>query len=291
PTLQRLRKYWDGIKDALIREVDADYGVFDGRTFKKERFADYLARQGIPWLRLPSGELALDDDTFRQMARAHAQIAPLRELRHALGQLRLHDLAVGPDGRNRALLSTFGSRTGRNQPSNSRFIFGSSRWLRGLILPPPECAVAYVDWSQQEFGIAAALSGDANMMESYRSGDPYLDFAKRVGAVPPEATKKSHPRERDQYKQCILAVQYGQGAYGLAQRLGVSVAQARELLEMHRRAYPIYWGWSDAAEGHAMLHGSLHTTLGWEVHVGPEANPRSLRNFPMQANGADMMRI
>ena len=40
-----------------------------------------------------------------------------------------------------------------------------------------------------------------------------------------------------------------------------------------------------------MLHGSLHATFGWHVRVGENPNPRSLRNFPMQANGAEMMRI
>jgi DNA polymerase I len=40
-----------------------------------------------------------------------------------------------------------------------------------------------------------------------------------------------------------------------------------------------------------MLTGRLSTAFGWEVHAGPEANPRSLRNFPMQANGAEMMRL
>ena len=38
-----------------------------------------------------------------------------------------------------------------------------------------------------------------------------------------------------------------------------------------------------------MLHGRLHTAFGWEVRAGPEANPRSLANFPMQDNGAEMM--
>src|SRR5262249_26125562 len=94
-------------------------------TFSAERWAGYLAHKSIPWPRLESGALALDDDTFREMARAYpVEVAPIRELRHALAQLRLNELAVGADGRNRVLLSAFGSRTGRNQPSNSRFIFG-----------------------------------------------------------------------------------------------------------------------------------------------------------------------
>ena len=124
----------------------------------------------------------------------------IRELRHTLGQLRLNALAVGADGRNRCLLSAFQARTGRNQPSNSRYIFGPSCWLRGLIKPERGRAVAYVDWSQQEFGIAAALSGDGAMMEAYSSGDPYLTFAKQAGAVPADATKQSHPHKRGQLK-------------------------------------------------------------------------------------------
>src|SRR5262249_35068471 len=160
----------------------------------------YLARAGVPWPRLPSGELALDDDTFRQVARAYPALAPLRELRHALGQLRLHDLAVGPDGRNRVLLSAFASRTGRNRPSSSRFVSGPGVGLGGLIRPGPGRAVAYVDWEQQEFGIAAALSQDPAMMAAYASGDPYLAFAKQAGAVPPDGTKHSHKAQREQFK-------------------------------------------------------------------------------------------
>jgi hypothetical protein len=58
---------------------------------------------------------------------------------------------------NRTLLSAFRARSGRNAPSNSKFIFGPSVWLRGLIKPAPGYALAYVDWQQQEFGIAAAF--------------------------------------------------------------------------------------------------------------------------------------
>ena len=101
--LERLRRGWLLIQDKLIAEIDADYGVFDGRTFKADRFAVWLARNQIPWPRLDSGRLDLGDDTFRQMARAHPSVAPLRELRSALADLRLSDLAVGTDGRNRSL--------------------------------------------------------------------------------------------------------------------------------------------------------------------------------------------
>ena len=291
-SLNLLKLYWGEIQLRLIDAVDANYGVFDGRTFKAERWACYLAANGIPWPRLASGRLALDDDTFRNMAKRHPQrVGPMRELRHTLGQLRLADLAIGTDGRNRCLLSAFQARTGRNQPSNSRFIFGPSCWLRSLIKPAEGRAVAYIDWSQQEFGIAATLSGDANMQNAYRSGDPYLTFAKQARAVPTEATKQSHPTERAQFKQCALGVQYGMGEQSLALSICGPECLARELLRLHRQTYPRFWNWSEAAVNHAMLLLRLQTVFGWQLHVGPQVNPRSLANFPCQANGAEMLRL
>jgi hypothetical protein len=81
------------------------------------------------------------------------------------------------------------------------------------------------------------------------------------------------------------------GAESLAARIGQPPIVARDLLRMHRETYSRFWNWSDASLDHAMLHGSLHTVFGWRVHVGEISNPRSLRNFPMQANGAEMLRL
>ena len=289
--LGRLRQGWTAIQDQLIAAIDADYGVYDGRTFKLDRFERWLAAEGIPWPRLESGQLELSDDIFRQQARAYSRVSPLRELRHYLADLRLNDLAVGSDERNRTLLSAYRSRTGRNQPSNTKFIFGPSVWLRGLIKPPPSHAVVYVDWKQQEFGIAAALSGDAAMQAAYLSGDPYLAFAKQAHAVPADANKATHGPQRELCKQCVLAVQYGMEERSLAARIGQPPIVARDLLRAHRETYRTFWRWSDAAVDTAMLSGSLHTVFGWHVHVGENPNPRSLRNFPMQANGAEMLRL
>jgi hypothetical protein len=290
--LSIMREHWSSIQERLVDAINPRYGVYSGRTFKADRWAAYLVANGIPWPRLESGALALDDETFRQMAKRYPQeVGPIRELRHTLGQLRLNELAVGADGRNRCLLSPLRARTGRNQPSNSRFIFGPSAWLRSLIKPEPGRAVAYVDWSQQEFAIAGALSGDAAMMEAYQSGDPYLTFAKQAGAVPPDATKKSHPAERTRFKVCALAVQYGMGEQSLAASLGEPEIVGRELLRLHKQTYPAYWRWSQAAVDHAMLFRRLHTVFGWNLYVGPDANPRSLANFPCQANGAEMLRL
>jgi hypothetical protein len=261
-------------------------------TFSAARWGEYLKRKGIPWPRLASGKLALDDDTFKDLAKMFpAEVGPMRELRDALGQMRLHELAVGSGGRNRVLLSPFRSATGRNQPSNSKFAFGPACWLRSLIKPERGRAVAYVDWSQQELGIAAALSGDARMKAAYTSGDFYLTFAKMAGAVPSNATKQTHGCERDQFKTVALGVLYGLSSHGLALKIGEPPYRGRELLNLHRRTFRRFWEWSDTVEERAILTGELRASFGWTVRVGTEVNPRSLRNFPMQANGAEMMRL
>ena len=290
-TLARLRQSWTDIQDRLIVAVDADYHVYEGRSFREDRYRDLLIRLGIPLPLLESGRLDLSDDTFRHMAKSYPVLSPLRELRSSLADLRLNDLAVGHDGRNRTMLSAFRARTGRNQPSNSKFIFGPSVWLRGLIKPPAGHGIAYVDWKQQEFAIAAALSNDTAMLAAYQSGDPYLTFGQQAGLIPADGTKTSHKFERELCKQCVLATQYGMEAESLSARIGQPTIIARDLLRANRETYRVFWRWSDAVLDTAMSTNSLHTAFGWHIHVGENPNPRSLRNFAVQANGAEMMRI
>jgi DNA polymerase family A len=232
-----------------------------------------------------------DQDTFRDMAHAYPIVNPMRELRASLSQLRLEQLAVGQDGRNRAILSAFRAKTGRNAPSTTRFIFGPAVWLRHLIRPEPGYGVAYIDYEQQEFGIAAALSGDVAMQQAYASADPYLSFAKQAGAVPPDATRSTHSAERERFKACVLAVQYGMGAESLAYRIGQTPAHARALLRAHRQTYARFWQWIEGAVDYAMLTLELHTVFGWTLHVEGNVNPRTFSNFPMQSNGSEMLRL
>ena len=289
--LLKLTDSWNGIQKRLIEDIDVNYGVYVNGSFKSSLWNKYLEENDLPWPRLESGNLSMDSDTFKSMSKIYPQISPIAELRATLAEFRLSELNVGEDGRNRCLLSPFSAKTGRNQPSTTKFIFGPAVWLRGLIKPAEGYGIAYVDWSQQEFGIAAALSGDENMMEAYKSGDPYLAFAKQASAVPANATKSTHKNEREQFKACVLAVQYGMGDASLAQRIDQPIARAKQLLKLHRQTYKKFWAWSDRAVDEAILNKRLWSAFGWQILVGEDPNDRSLRNFPMQANGAEMLRI
>ena len=290
-TLTLLQGNWEALRAKLVTALDAN-GLFEGTTFKMARFEQFLRANRIPWPRLESGALCTKEDTFRQKAKAYPDtISPIHELRTTLNKLKLNKLAVGSDGRNRTMLSPFVSKTGRNQPSTTAYIFGPATWIRGLIKPSEGCFIAYVDWSQQELGIAACLSGDMAMCDAYRSGDPYLSFAKMAGAVPEIATKQSHPKERAMYKQCMLAVNYGMGAKSLANTAGLSDFEARHLLQKHKDTFPAYWGWSDRIASQGFFEGVLRSAFGWQCQVDTDSRPSSVRNFPLQANGAEMLRL
>lgn len=288
--LTKIKSKWPTIKRQLIDEVNQSVPVFKDYKFNNRFFKKYLSENGYSWPYTEENKLDLQDDTFKDMVRFCPGLAHLAEVRYLANQLKLADIPVFSDLRTRCNLSPFGSKTGRNQPSTSKFIFGPSAWIRNLIKPPVGMAVAYIDWSQQEFGIAAALSGDENMKKAYSTGDPYLGFAKYAKAVPEDATKESHPRERETFKACVLAVQYGMSSESLAVRIQGSRSSAEDLLRKHKQVFARFWQWNDQIIGHAATKGALTACYGWTLAIDNQTKGKTVTNFMMQATGAEMLR-
>jgi hypothetical protein len=282
---------WPQVEESLVTDIDGRYGVYADGVFKEHLFAQYLVREGIPWEVLPSGKARLDKEFFKEMSESYPILKPLYDLRQTLSKMRNNKLAVGSDGRNRTLLGPFGASSGRNAYKAGEYIFGQSAWLRGLIKPEPGSGLAYIDWCQQEFGIAAALSKDQAMMEAYSTGDPYIAFGKACGDIPPDGTKESHGELRTLFKQCVLGILYSIGAKSLALRIKKPEVFAKWLLDQHRRKYRRFWQWSDGIVHYGSLYGKLWTTYGWERNIASGFRPTSLRNFPVQGNAADMLRL
>jgi DNA polymerase I len=86
-------------------------------------------------------------------------------------------------------------------------------------------------------------------------------------------------------------VLYGMQAPTLAGQLGIAQCEAAELLERHRRTYPGFWRWSAASTAAAFSRNRLSSVFCWPVRVTAATRPTQLSNFPMQANGAEMMRV
>jgi DNA polymerase-1 len=160
PFVHQVRERWDDMQLALVAKLDK-FGVYeieDGKPHWREaRFIDVVRENGWTWLTLPSGALDQTDQAFRDMEGLYPQVGTTRELRYSLSKLKLNSLAIGNDGRNRALLGPYGTKTARNAPSNSKFIFGPAKWIRFLIKPPPGRVLIHRDYKQQEPRIAAFL--------------------------------------------------------------------------------------------------------------------------------------
>jgi hypothetical protein len=294
----RDRHTWNFVRDAIVPKINAQYDVYVRDRagewhLNQEKLEACFARLNIDWPRKEeSGKLDLRDKTWDSMCKAYPVIEPLRQLRHARNKMRRVKLSVGADGRNRTVLWGFTSKTSRTQPKAAKWIFSPAVWLRSLIKPTENHAVAYIDWSSMEFQVAAVVSGCQPMIDLYASGSPYIEFAKRFDEAPQSATKKTHAEVHDRYKVGCLGAQYSMQYETLAQRLGVSTFVAHEMLGQHRGLFRQYWAYIDDWVAQALDTGSMHTPFGWRCRTGiTEFNERSIGNFVVQATSADIMRL
>jgi hypothetical protein len=92
-------------------------------------------------------------------------------------------------------------------------------------------------------------------------------------------------------KVVLLGTNYGMGEQTLATRIGRSVIEARELLRRLAKTFPTFHRWAQHVVDVAILSGRLETVFGWPVQVTDKSRPTSLRNFPAQAHGAEMLRL
>jgi DNA polymerase I-like protein with 3'-5' exonuclease and polymerase domains len=159
------------------------------------------------------------------------------------------------------------------------------------MLADPGHALINIDLSSAEFGIVAALSRDPAMMADYRADDPYIAFGTRMKYLPPDATRKTHPVERDRLKRACLGILYGMGSETLAGYLSVNRAEADRLIGMHRRAYPRYWEFVAVNLETAAFERKLWTVVDWRLNDAHMQKRNSLVNFPAQATGAEILRL
>jgi DNA polymerase family A len=295
PLLIRVNAQWSAIQNDLVAKLDRPFGVYeieDGKPhWRKQRFADYVRRHRMYWPTYEDGSLDETDQTFREMAGLYPQIEPLRELRYSISKLRLNDLSVGNDGRNRALLGPYGSKTSRNQPSTSKYVFGPAKWIRFFITPPPGRVLIHRDYAQQEPQIAAVLSGDEALLAACREGDVYLGIAKALGFVPDDATPEALEATRTLFKTVVLGIQYGLGPRSLATRTGVSLFEACEILARLHARFRQFEDYAQNVVDHAGLYLEISTPYGWHMKCPSGINPRTVRNFPIQSTGAEILHV
>ncbi|HSY66714.1 MAG TPA: DNA polymerase [Terriglobales bacterium] len=303
PRLETIRARADDlIRDLIGQQPHID--VYDGTTFNQKKFEAFLARNGLAnrWRRTTTGMYTADDGYLEEMGEYFPIIEELRQLKKVVLQLQRHRFQAGADGRARCPLWPFSSITGRNQPSagkeqknglrsQSPYVFGLPKALRFLIRPTPGMALAYIDWEQQEFMIAALMSGDKEMQKAYRSGNPYLALAKKLGAVPQNAAKNTHPAEHEKFKAVVLGVNYSRTKYSLSKVLGLPINECANLIQGYWKSFSTYADWRRTVRVLMLGFGRLWVWDGWQCLLGVQPNIRAVLNWPVQSTGAVLLRL
>lgn len=154
------------------------------------------------------------------------------------------------------------------------------------------------DYSQIELRIVAAISGDKNMCKAFRDGtDIHTATAARVYNVEEKAVTKEM---RYKAKSVNFGIIYGQGAFGLADNLGISRTEAKEIIDNYKKQFPGIQKYMDDTINFARENGYVETLMGrkrWLRDIN-SANftvrgfaERNAINSPIQGTAADMIKL
>ena len=154
------------------------------------------------------------------------------------------------------------------------------------------------DYSQIELRIVAAISGDPNMCEAFRQGkDIHTATAALVYHIPEsEVTKEM----RYKAKSVNFGIIYGQGAFGLADNLGISRTEAKEIIDNYKKEFSGITTYMEDTIKFAQKHGYVETLLGrkrWLPDISSSNftvrgfAERNAINTPIQGTAADMIKL
>lgn len=170
--------------------------------------------------------------------------------------------------------------------------------IRKCFIPEPGCLFFSADYSQIELRIMAHLSGDDNMIESFREGlDIHRATASKIWKEPMESVTDA---QRKKAKQANFGIIYGITTYGLAQRMDIPNGEARDLIADYFRTFPKVQAFMDEAKNTAREKGYAETLFGRRRYL-PDINSsngtvrgfaeRNAINAPIQGSEADIIKM
>ena len=173
------------------------------------------------------------------------------------------------------------------------------REIRKAFIPRDENHVLIsADYSQIELRIVASISGDVNMCEAFKTGkDIHTATAAKVFNVDESVVTKEM---RYKAKSVNFGIIYGQGAFGLAENLGIPRAEAKEIIDNYKKQFPNIQKYMDDTINLAKETGYVETLMGrkrWLRDIN-SANftvrgyaERNAINSPIQGSAADMIKL
>jgi DNA polymerase-1 len=173
------------------------------------------------------------------------------------------------------------------------------REIRKAFIPRTEGRILMsADYSQIELRIVAAISGDPNMCEAFKLGkDIHTATAAKVyGIEEGDVTKEM----RYKAKSVNFGIIYGQSAFGLADNLGISRSEAKEIIDNYKKEFPLIQQYMDNEINFAKEHGYVETLMGrrrWLKDINSSNftvrgfAERNAINSPIQGSAADMIKM
>jgi DNA polymerase I len=154
------------------------------------------------------------------------------------------------------------------------------------------------DYSQIELRIVASISGDPAMCDAFQQKkDIHNATAAKVYGIEESAVTKE---QRYKAKSVNFGIIYGQGAFGLADNLGISRTEAKEIIDNYKRQFAGIQKYMDETINFAREHGYVKTLMGrkrWLKDIN-SANftvrgfaERNAINSPIQGTAADMIKM
>ena len=256
-----------------------------------------------------SGQYATGEDVLSKLAKEHKicdDITAYREYTK-LGSTYVDALPVLINKKTERVHTNYGQAvavTGRLQSNNPNLQnipirTDRGREIRKAFIPRDENHVLIsADYSQIELRIVAAISGDPAMSEAFKSNkDIHTATAAKVYKVQEaEVTKE----QRSKAKSVNFGIVYGQGAFGLAENLRISRAEAKEIIDNYKIEFAGINKYMDDTINFCREHGFVQTILGrkrWLRDIN-SANftvrafaERNAINSPIQGTAADMIKL
>jgi len=173
------------------------------------------------------------------------------------------------------------------------------REIRKAFIPrDPNYVLLSADYSQIELRIVAAISGDPNMVAAFKEGKDIhsATAAKVFGVDEKDVTKEM----RYKAKSVNFGIIYGQGAFGLADNLGISRSEAKEIIENYKKQFANIQRYMDDTIQFARKNGYVQTLMGrkrWLRDINSSNftvrgfAERNAINSPIQGTAADMIKM
>lgn len=170
--------------------------------------------------------------------------------------------------------------------------------IRRAFIPDEGCLFFSADYSQIELRIMAHLSGDQNLIEAFRMGEDI--HAATAAKVFKKTIEEVTREERSKAKTANFGIIYGISVFGLAERMGVSRGEAKELIDNYFLTYPDVRRYMDESIARAREKGYIETIFHRKRYL-PDINShnatvrgyaeRNAINAPIQGSAADIIKV